>query len=41
LTQCLQTSDIISQRPCDRSGLNCSMNATCRQVSAPRSIVLS
>src|SRR3954453_14301428 len=37
--QCLQTSDDISQRT--PSLTCCSTNATCRQVSAPRSIVLS
>ena len=40
-TQCLHTSDIISQRPCDRSGLNCSMNLTCRQSTSESDTVLS
>src|SRR5438874_6971212 len=45
--QCLQTSDSISQRspvppsPFARSGFSCSMNATCRQVLAESSPVLS
>src|SRR4051812_26067562 len=41
--QCLHTSDDISQRtPVPSSaGTRCSTNATCRQVSAPRSPVLS
>src|SRR5207302_5896032 len=45
--QCLQTSDSISQRspvplsPFVRSGFSCSMNATCRQVLAESSPVLS
>ena len=48
--QCLQTSDDISQRNSSGrpvpgswvpSGLRCSMNATCRQVSAPSPTVLS
>src|SRR3954469_13363044 len=38
--QCLHTSDDMSQAM-PPSGFSCSMNATCRQVSAPRSIVLS
>src|ERR1700730_4805265 len=43
--QCLQTSDDISQRrpgsDGEASGTTCSMNATCRQVSALSSPVLS
>src|SRR5437868_3998698 len=43
--QCLQTSELISQRTpsssATRSGLSCSMNATWRQVSAPSAPVLS
>src|SRR6266480_4469948 len=44
--QCLQTSELISQRrastsPSPRNGSFCSMKATCRQVFAPSSEVLS
>src|SRR6266545_4099148 len=41
LTQCLQTSDIISQAVSVRSGLNCSMNLTWRQLFAESDPVLS
>src|SRR2546430_589561 len=37
--QCLHTSELMSQR--SPSGACCSMNATCRQVLAPSSLVLS
>src|SRR6476661_56916 len=40
-TQCLQTSDIISQAVSVRSGLICSMNLTCRQLLAVSEPVLS
>src|SRR6266536_246934 len=46
--QCLQTSELISQRsastspsPSPRSGSFCSTKATCRHVFAPRAEVLS
>src|SRR3954452_25427785 len=46
--QCLQTSELISQRRTSclpssstRAGSCCSTNCTCRQVSEPRSFVLS
>src|SRR3982751_539099 len=44
--QCLQTSELISHRSAStsaspRKGSFCSMNATCRQVLAPSSEVLS
>src|SRR5689334_11759992 len=39
--QCLQTSDDMSQRSASTSGSFCSMKATCRQVFAPSSEVLS
>ena len=41
LTQCLHTSDIISQAVSVRSGLICSMNLTCRQLLAVSEPVLS
>src|ERR1700732_4407171 len=42
-TQCLHTSDIMSQAAEVRfgSGLNCSMNLTCRQFTSDRLTVLS
>ena len=42
-TQCLHTSDIISQAAWLRSGsvLNCSMNLTCRQLTSEKEPVLS
>src|SRR5205814_5175441 len=40
-TQCLQTSDIISQRPWRRSASNCSMNFTWRQWMPSSRRVLS
>src|ERR1043166_3928867 len=39
--QCLQTSDDMSQRNASASGSFCSTKATCRQVFAPSSDVLS
>ena len=40
--QCLHTSEAISQRmPPSGSAAGCSMNATCRQLSAPSAPVLS
>ena len=39
--QCLHTSLDISQRRPSADGAGCSMNATCRQVDAPRPTVLS
>jgi hypothetical protein len=40
LTQCLQTSLIISQRPSTRLSLNCSMNFTWRQwIPSSRSVL--
>src|SRR6201986_4041360 len=39
--QCLQTSELISQRSGSPSSPPCSMNATCRQLFAPSSPVLS
>src|SRR5829696_272402 len=43
LVQCLQTSEDISHlTPAPSStGFDCSMNATCRQVSAPSPMLLS
>src|SRR5215216_7328273 len=41
LTQCLQTSDIISQAVSVRSESICSMNLTCRQLLAVSEPVLS
>src|SRR5262245_18752506 len=41
LTQCLHTSDIISQAVSLRSGVICSINFTCRQLFAVSEPVLS
>ncbi len=41
LTQCLQTSDIISQAMFLRSGSATSMNLTCRQLTSEKPRVLS